>query len=512
MMETKITKVQEAKELLERLQGSAELKRAEGAMARVQAHFRICLAGKEADSDGKKLAEKAYRPLKTGGGMKKACIKAMGRAAERCEKSKKAELFECPGPVYGFCYPLIDCNAVFGYAIGYKFTTKPPQEELALLGGLIETALSNVEKDIQLEQLRNSIKPMSIALSTVHTIHRLISSTHFLNQLLARIARLSMQIIGASRCSIKLLDSKKKTLLPKATVDLRTKKARLKKVKIGRWAPGKAVKYGKSIGGEKYLATPLIDEDVIGVITLYDKVDSSSFNNSDTEIMRTLAEQAAVAIKNARLYKEQENLTAGSIRALAQLIESRSAGICTPKSSFLKIIRLIGLEFKMREYELKMLQYATLLHDTGELMVPERLIRKKGRLTKEEYQVIKEHPLKGARIIKSLKSLKAIAPIIMCHHENFDGSGYPKGLKGSEIPLGARILAVVGAFEAMITRRPYRIPIPIGKAIEEIKKNSGKQFDPKVVAAFLKVAKRKDVLTLIKKDVRGAPRTRKKIK
>jgi HD-GYP domain-containing protein (c-di-GMP phosphodiesterase class II) len=346
------------------------------------------------------------------------------------------------------------------------------------------------------------IKPDTIALSTVHTVHRLIMSCLNLDELLPRIARLSMQILNASRCSIKLIDSKRKILLPKATVDLRTKKTRLKKVKIGRWAPGKAFKYAKPIRGDKYLATPLIDEDVIGVITLYDKTDNRSFDKCDEEIMRTLAEQAAIAIKNAQLYKEQEKLTMGSINALAQIIEGRGPGIYVPKSGYLKVVQLMGQEFEMREQELKILQYAALLHDAGELMVPEKVLRKKGRLTSEEYRLIKEHPLKGAKIIKSLKSLKSVAPIIMGHHENFDGTGYPKGLKGNEIPIGARIMAVVSAFEAMIAKRPYRVALSTEKGIAEIKKNSGKQFDPKVVQAFLKVIKRKGVISLIKKELR----------
>jgi len=351
-----------------------------------------------------------------------------------------------------------------------------------------------------LEELYKTIKSRAVALSTVHTVHRLITSSLYLDELLSRIARLSMQIITANRCSIKLIDSRKKNLLPKATVDLRTKKTKLKKVRIGRWAPGKAVKYGKSIRGDRYLATPLIDEDIIGVITLYDKIGNRPFNHSDVEIMRTLAEQAAIAIKNAQLYKEQEKLTMGSIKVLAQIIESKGTGIYVPKSSFLRIVQLIGQEFKMSEHELKTLQYATLLHDAGELMVPERVLKKKGKLTDREYKLIKEHPLKGAKIIKSLKSLKSIAPIIMYHHENYDGTGYPKGLKGNEIPLGARIMAVVGSFEAMITKKPYRVPLSTGKAIEEIKKNSGKQFDAKVVNAFLKAFNRKDVALLLKKE------------
>ena len=240
------------------------------------------------------------------------------------------------------------------------------------------------------------------------------------------------------------------------------------------------------------------------MITLYDKVDNQPFNKYDVEIMKTLAEQAAIAIKNAQLYKEQEKLTMGSIKALAQLIESRGPGLYAPKASFLRIVQLMGQEFKMSEHELKTLQYATLLHDAGELMVPEKVLRKKGKLTDKEYKLIKEHPLKGAKIIKSLKSLKSIAPIIMSHHENYDGSGYPKGLKAGEIPIGGQIMAVVAAFEAIITKRPYRITLSLEKATEEIKKNSGKQFNPKVVDAFLKAIQRKDIHNLLKKEIYGS--------
>ena len=164
----------------------------------------------------------------------------------------------------------------------------------------------------------------------------------------------------------------------------------------------------------------------------------------------------------------------------------------------------MGQEFGLREHDLKILQYAALLHDAGELMVPENLLRKRGKLTEKEYKLIKEHPLKGAKIIKSLKSLKQVAPIIMYHHENFDGTGYPKGLKGAEIPLGARIMAVVGSFEAMIGKRPYRrSSLSLKKASEEIKKHSGRQFDPRVVRAFLKILRRKDIVKLINKDKYG---------
>jgi len=485
--------------LIVRIAAAFDLKKVKDAFSKYLGSFSMWLITKKV-CNREKIKDKLCKIAKSDARHQRACLDCIEGVVKKARRSEKIEVFTCPFKRYGFCYPLVYNGEPFGYIIACQMRRRPDRETLELFSYLIETGVRGVKKELELEGLYKTIKPRAIALSTVHTVHRLITSSLYLDELLLRIARLSMQIIRANRCSIKLIDSKKRTLLPKATVDLRTQKTKLKKVKIGKWAPGKAVKYGKSIKGDKYLATPLIDEDVVGVITLYDKIERQPFNHSDVEIMRTLAEQAAIAIKNAQLYKEQEKLTMGSIKVLAQIIESRGTGIYVPKSSFLRIVQLIGQELEMREHELKSLQYATLLHDAGELMVPQKVLKKKGKLTDSEYRLIKEHPLKGAKIIKSLKSLKPIAPIIMYHHENYDGTGYPKGLKGGGIPLGARILAVVGAFEAMITKKPYRVSLSMAKAIEEIRKNSGKQFDPKVVKAFLKVVGRKDIIGLIKKE------------
>jgi len=499
--ETYLMKIEKQKEFLDCLSKNIDMEKVTKIISNLLGSFSMKILSKEHALDEKAFAAELGKNMPKDETITKKCLRAVLDAIKRANKSRTNEYFRCSLTNHGFCFPLIEEDEILGYIICCKLRYEPPAPMVSFFAYFVDTIVKGAKKEVALNHLYKTIQPRAIALSTVHTVHRLISSSTYINDLLSKIARLSMQIIKANRCSIKLLDSKKKTLLPKATVDLRTKKARMKKVKIGKWAPGKAVKYGKSIWGERYLATPLIDEDTIGVITLYDKIDNEPFNNSDAEIMKTLAEQAAVAIRNARLYREQEKLTMGSIKALAQIIESKGAGICKPKSSFLKIVQLIGQEFDMREHDLKTLQYATLLHDAGELMVPERVLRKKGKLTDREYKMIREHPLKGARIIKSLRSLKSIAPIIMHHHENFDGTGYPKGLRSNEIPLGARIMAIVAAFEAMITKRPYRLTLSIKKATEEIEKHAGKQFDPKVVRVFLKVVKRKDVAKLLKKEV-----------
>jgi len=249
------------------------------------------------------------------------------------------------------------------------------------------------------------------------------------------------------------------------------------------------------------LCVPLINEDIIGAIYLMDKIDGAPFDEFDREILMTLSEQAAIAIKNAQLYQEQENITIGSIKSLAAVLDTHDPGTYRGKESFIKITLAIGKELNLSVEDLRSLHYATILHDAGQIAFPDKLRKKSNKLTGKEYRIIKRHPHKSVSIIKHLDFLKPVVPIILHHHENYDGSGYPKGLKGERIPLGARIMAVAGAFNAMITKRPYRRKVDVQSAIKEIKKNSGTQFDPHVVKIFLKVIQSGEIEMLLKKGL-----------
>lgn len=434
---------------------------------------------------------------------KGGCLKGLADALKEASQTKKLAMFECLEGLHGFIYPIVQGDKLYGY-LGTCYSKKDVSPEiLNLFSAFTDTIVREIQKELELSKLYETIRPRAIALSTVHTVHRLISSTLDLNELLPRIARLSLQIMRANRCSIKLIDSKRKILLPKATVDLRQKKVRLKKVKVGRFAPGKAVKFGHPVRGRDFMATPLIDEDVIGVITVYDKIDKKPFSSFDQEILSTLAEQAVIAIKNAQLYKEQEKLMMGSIKSLAKVLDTRAPGTYVPRASFLKIALAMGQEMRLDIDSMKSLEYAAILHDAGEIIVPYEVLTKPSKLTGKEYAKVKEHPMAGVELIKHMKALKSVMPIILHHHENYDGTGYPKGLKKDQIPIGARIMAVVSAFEAMTTKRPYRNIRNIDEATEEIKRNSGTQFDPKVVDVFLRVMNRKDVRTSLEKELYG---------
>ena len=238
------------------------------------------------------------------------------------------------------------------------------------------------------------------------------------------------------------------------------------------------------------LAAPLISDDVIGIIIVKRKDSQARFDFIDQETLMTLIEQVIMGIKNLQLYEDQQKIVFGSIKSLVTLLDSRVPQEYTHSSYFAKLATMIGQQMHLDEKQIQSLKYASLLHDTGKVDIPPEILKKTTKLTAKEYAIIKKHPLKGAQILRPLQILKPVIPIIMHHHEKFDGTGYPSRLKKGQIPQSARIMAVADAFEAMVYGRPYRERKNIDEAIQEIRKKSGTQFDPKVVEAFLKVAKK----------------------
>lgn len=432
---------------------------------------------------------------------KGVCLKRLSSVLRKAKITKKIVKFACLNNLSGFCLPVVQGDKIYGYIGLCHLDKELPRQSLWLFVNFINTLVKDIQKELELSRLYETIRPRAIALSTVHTIHRLISSTLDLDELLPRIARLCMQVMQANRCSVKLLDKQRNILVPVTTVDLRTKrKLHPKELRVGRGIPGKAVKTERVLKGPDFISVPLIDEDVIGVITIYDKINNKSFTQFDQEIIMTIAEQAVIAIKNAQLYKEQENLAISSIKSLAAILDTRGPAAFIPKTAFVKIVLEVGKGLGLNQTDLRSLHCAALLHDAGQIFIPDEVLSKPSKLTGREYELIKEHPAHGAKMLEPTKYLKPAIPLILHHHESYDGTGYPNKLKGNQIPLGARIMGVVSAFLAMITPRPYRITKTKEEALEEIRRNSGTQFDPKVVAVFLKVAQKKEIQDIIEEE------------
>ena len=139
----------------------------------------------------------------------------------------------------------------------------------------------------------------------------------------------------------------------------------------------------------------------------------------------------------------------------------------------------------MSEYDIKCLRLSALLHDIGKIEIPSEILNKKGKLTEEEFRLMKKHPEQSADIVKSLSGMENIVEDILCHHERYDGTGYPAGISREQIPLGARIIAIADAFDAMLTDRPYKKALSLEEARRELLENSGTQFDPALVKIFV---------------------------
>lgn len=432
---------------------------------------------------------------------KAACIRRFRLLLSEARKTKKPVRFDCGASGKGACIPIVQGDKIYGYIGICHSQSEIDADIISLFSNFIDGLIREFQKESELAKLYETIRPRAIALSTIHTIHRILSSTLHIDELLPKMARLCLQVLRAEKCCILLSNRGKKPTVIHITAGNGNNSKNgtdLKRRHCARLIRSEVMAKGKIVMRKKMLCVPLVDEDISGAICVMDKIDKTPFNIFDKEILAALSEQAAIAIKNASLYKEQEDITIGSIKSLAATLATRARGSYKPKESFIKIILAIGKELRLDSDELRNLHYAALLHDAGQIGFPDKILTTRARLTGREYAIIKKHPKKSVGIIKHLSFLKPIIPIILHHHENYNGSGYPKGLRGSQIPLGARIMAVGGAFNAMITKRPYRQKIDMEKAISEIKKSAGSQFDPQVVRAFLKVVREKDIVDLLR--------------
>lgn len=422
------------------------------------------------------------------------------------KKSKLTQPYSlnAPAGMPTYCIPLVSGGRMVGIFGLTGIRKDASQSVLNLLANHVQLLMESCSKTEELKRLSATIRPRAIALSTVHTVHRIINSTLNLDELVSRLAHLTAQVLRVNRCAIYLVDKsskdnllssksrpkKPKSLTCKAMVGYPKKAEAQKRVHIGKGIEGRVAKTAEIVLRKKFICIPLIDEDVVGVLTVSYKKDSREFNYFDLEILTTLAEEAVIAIKNAQLYEEQRRVTLGTIQSLAVILGTRVPHPGVPPEALLQLALKVARDLRLNEEETQALHYATLLKETAKVGIPEEILKKPTKLTGKEYTVLREHPIKGAKIVQSFESLRPVAPIILYSREKYDGTGYPEGLKGETIPVGARILSVINAFEAIITGRPYRDQSSLTEALKEIVKNSGTQFDPKVVEAFTKIVEK----------------------
>ena len=365
----------------------------------------------------------------------------------------------------------------------------------------VENAESFVERGRRIAELKS-----------LNKMFRHIEHFPNLDILLEEIVEEAISVTGAEGGSLMLVNKDNKTLSIKTAKNLHPLIKLNTKIRIGKGIAGTVAKtqepliinglhdpdFKPNIKRENIhsaISVPMVTEDkLIGVLNMNRTSRHAVFAEESLTIIRAFASQAAEAIVKADHYNQIENLSLMNdtqfrefTRALARTVDAKDPYTYGHSEAVTRFAVMIAEELNLDEQRKRSLEIAGRLHDLGKIGIPESILNKPGFLTDEEYAAVRKHPEIGATILKHAESLKDVRDMILYHHERYDGAGYPKGLKGEEIPLEARILTVADSFDTMMSRRPYRESLSRSEAIAELKKYSGSQFDPKLVKIFIEM-------------------------
>jgi len=242
-------------------------------------------------------------------------------------------------------------------------------------------------------------------------------------------------------------------------------------------------------GIKSFLILPIFLNKKLSAVITIGRLQVKVYSEEDITRARQMADQVAVALSNANLIKELDQLNWGTLKALARTVDAKSSWTAGHSERVTDMALEIGAVLGLTPKKLDNLHRGALLHDIGKIGVPVAVLDKPGKLDDEEYRIIKMHPQIGAKILEPIDAYKEIVPIVLQHHERHDGKGYPAGLSGDAIDIGARILAVSDVFDALTSDRPYREGWALERVIDLITQEAGRQFDPDVVEAFLEIMK-----------------------
>jgi len=228
---------------------------------------------------------------------------------------------------------------------------------------------------------------------------------------------------------------------------------------------------------------------VVGMMVAINRVDKPDFDSIDVKLFNSVASGCAVFVENGNLFKDLKELFIGSLKALTSTIDAKDPYTRGHSERVAFVSRWISERLaeqeKLSQEQIQKIYLAGLLHDIGKIGILETVLRKNGKLTKQEFDHIKMHPSIGAGILSGIKQMQDVVPGVLCHHERVDGKGYTHGLVGDQIPLIGKIVGLADSFDAMTTKRTYRDARDIDQAIVEIEKELGAQFDETVGRAFL---------------------------
>jgi diguanylate cyclase (GGDEF)-like protein/putative nucleotidyltransferase with HDIG domain len=241
-----------------------------------------------------------------------------------------------------------------------------------------------------------------------------------------------------------------------------------------------------------------------GLVEVYD-ARPRSFSPAEAGLAELVVRQAAVLLEQCESREARDRLYRETLAALSNALEAKDGETSDHTQEVAELAVEVGAVLGLPAEELRNVELGALLHDIGKIRIPESILNRPGPLTDEQWQVMRSHPAVGERILAPIDSLKSVLPIVRSSHERWDGDGYPDGLSGTDIPLGARIVSVCDAYRAMVEERPYRGALTRGEAIEELRASSGSQFDPDCVNALLEVLRRRSARLVLPELHRPKP-------
>ncbi len=370
------------------------------------------------------------------------------------------------------------------------FVLKPfTQEELV---GAVERAITRSR--LQKENIRLK------ALIPLFEISKLLVTEIDLAQLFKIITEVLVKEFAVDRVSLMLADETNGDLVIRASHGLPAEVATKARRKAGEGVSGLVLKNKKAliISGGKHadpevmaainvenmpassMSVPLIGKNkVFGVLNV-SRFSGAAFTASDLQIVHILSSQTVTAMENAALYEDLRENYFRTVQALVAAVEAKDPYTRWHSTNVAKYAVAIGRDLGLSPTHLEEMHIAAILHDVGKIGISELIISKPDRLSREEFDVMKDHPAHGLRILEPIGFSPTIISAIYQHHERFDGKGYPRGLSGEDISLTARVLSVADTIDAMVSERPYRGTISTQDVLLELERESGLQFDPKV--------------------------------
>ena len=241
---------------------------------------------------------------------------------------------------------------------------------------------------------------------------------------------------------------------------------------------------------ENLVAIPIyVQDEFSGVVVCANR--AGGFEELDDDVLLSLGDHAGAILDNHRLHGELRSSYVGTVRVLTEAIGAKDAALRSHSEEVLTYVSEVAKGLELEPSEREELLFGSLLHDVGKIGISEQILLKPGRLTPEEFGVVRLHPRIGLRLIEQVPALRNVGPAVLYHHERYDGTGYPAGLTGEEIPLSARVIAVADAFSAMVEPRPYRDLVSAEDACHELERCAGSQFDPRMVELFVDAVRKR---------------------